>query len=123
MKKINIIFKTHLDIGFTDTAAKVKKKYFNKFIKRAIKTSAYFRNTPGGFRYVWTVGSWLIYEYLERADAEKRRLLEEAIERGDIVWHALPFTTHSELADDSATGSPFPKNSTSASIKRPSQLN
>ena len=101
MKKINIIFKTHLDIGFTDTAAKVKKKYFNKFIKRAIKTSAYFRNTPGGFRYVWTVGSWLIYEYLERADEEKRRLLEEAIERGDIVWHALPFTTHSELADDS----------------------
>lgn len=101
MKKINIIFKTHLDIGFTDTAAKVKKKYFNKFIKRAIKTSTYFRNTPGGFRYVWTVGSWLIYEYLERADEEKRRLLEEAIERGDIVWHALPFTMHSELADDS----------------------
>lgn len=101
MEKINIIFKTHLDIGFTDTAAKVKKKYFNKFIKRAIKTAAYFRNTPGGFRYVWTVGSWLIYEYLERATEENRRLLEEAIERGDIVWHALPFTMHSELADDS----------------------
>ncbi len=101
MKKINIIFKTHLDIGFTDTAAKVKKKYFNKFIKRAIKTSDYFRNTPGNFRYVWTVGSWLIYEFLKRADSEKRRMLEEAIERGDIVWHALPFTMHSELADDS----------------------
>ena len=101
MKKVNLIFKTHLDIGFTNPAEKVKRKYFKKYIKRAIRTSDYFRKNNPDFHYVWTVGSWLIYEYLEQAVPEDKKLLEEAIERGDIIWHALPFTTHSELETDS----------------------
>lgn len=36
---------------------------------------------------------------LEKADAQKRAALKEAVEAGDIVWHALPFTTHTELMD------------------------
>ncbi len=27
-------------------------------------------------------------------------MLCDAVRRGDITWHALPFTMHSELADD-----------------------
>ena len=53
------------------------------------------RHSPN--RYVWTTGSWLIYRFLEDAPARQRRLMEEAIEAGDIHWHALPFTMHSEL--------------------------
>ena len=33
MKEILIIFKTHLDIGFTDLSENVKKKYLEKFQK------------------------------------------------------------------------------------------
>ncbi|MEI3040005.1 MAG: DUF5054 domain-containing protein [Victivallales bacterium] len=102
MKKINLIFKTHLDVGFTGLAEDVIHKYFKCFIRDAIKTADYFRKSvrTGDFRYKWTVGSWLISEYLRTADQEKRKKLEAAIKRGDIVWHALPFTMHSELADD-----------------------
>lgn len=93
-----IIFKTHLDIGFTDYAAKVETRYFRDFLRQAVSTADYFRERGNSFRFRWTVGAWLIYEALERADAGERRFLEEAVERGDLVWHALPFTLHSEFA-------------------------
>ena len=69
MKKVNLIFKTHLDVGFTDLADNVVHKYFKCYIRDAIKTADYFRKSvrTGEFRYVWTVGSWLISEYLKRA--------------------------------------------------------
>ena len=97
MQQVKIIFKTHLDIGFTNMAEKVKEKYFSTFIRNAVATADCFRNRPGNFRYVWTVGAWLIAEYFYRASAADRTFLEDAIRRGDIVWHAMPFTAHNEL--------------------------
>ena len=97
VKKVRLIFKTHLDIGFTDMAEKVKEKYFTHFITNAITTADYFRAKGGSFRYVWTVGAWLIREYLERANETQKMLLDNAIKQGDITWHALPFTMHCEL--------------------------
>ncbi len=97
MKTVRIIFKTHLDIGFTDLAADVVERYFRDFIVKAVETAEHYRNRSGSFRYRWTVGSWLIHEYLERADEAGRRFLARAIEAGDIVWHAMPFTPHTEL--------------------------
>ncbi|MDO9542401.1 MAG: hypothetical protein Q7J98_08775, partial [Kiritimatiellia bacterium] len=34
--KVHVIFKTHLDIGFTDLAANVIEKYLNVFIPSAV---------------------------------------------------------------------------------------
>ena len=96
---IHLVFKTHLDIGFTDYAANVVRKYHSQFIPQAIALAAQTRATGAHFR--WTVGAWLIYDYLEQADPSARRLMEDAIAAGDIVWHALPFTTHTELMDES----------------------
>ena len=47
------------------------------------------------------LGSWLVYEYLEQASAPDRRRMEQAITRGDIAWHALPFSWQTELMDPS----------------------
>jgi hypothetical protein len=55
----------------------------------------------GGDRYVWTTGSWLLSEYLEKASPAERKIMEQAIAAGDIVWHALPFTWQTELMDRS----------------------
>ncbi len=101
IETVHLIFKTHLDIGFTAFAQEVVSRYFEVFIPKAIETAATLRQTSDSERYVWTTGSWLIYEYLERASVQNRRLLEAAIEAGDIAWHGLPFTTHSELMDAS----------------------
>lgn len=95
-RRVHVVFKTHLDVGFTDTAENVVRSYFDRYIPAALRLAAQTRQ-DGGDRFVWTTGSWLIHEFLETADATARKQMEAAIEAGDIVWHALPFTTHSEL--------------------------
>lgn len=99
IKKVHVIFKTHLDIGFTDLARNVIDKYFKLFIPRAIQLAEELRNEGGTAQFVWTTGSWLIHEYLKQADEEQTRNIENAIAAGSIMWHGLPFTTHTELMD------------------------
>ncbi|MFN8562306.1 MAG: hypothetical protein U0703_11960 [Anaerolineae bacterium] len=96
---VHLVFKTHLDIGFTNYAADVVQTYFRKFIPQAVALAERTRDREQRFR--WTTGAWLIYAYLEQASLEERRRMEAAIAAGDICWHALPFTTHSELIDES----------------------
>jgi hypothetical protein len=97
LQRVQIVFKTHLDLGFTDYAANVVASYFNDFIPRAMRLASQLRQEESTERFRWTLGSWLIYEYLEKASPEARRDMEAAIEAGDIIWHALPFTSHTEL--------------------------
>lgn len=98
-QKIHLIFKTHLDVGFTGYAADVVRTYFEKYIPTALHTALEIRQSGRPERFIWTTGSWLIYEYLEQATPEQRQEMESAILAGDIIWHALPFTTHTELMD------------------------
>lgn len=99
IKKVFIIHKTHLDIGFTDSAQAVLDRYLNVYIPGAIETARVCNAEAkeGQKNFVWTVGSFLIEYYLEHG--KDPAMLEEAIARGDIVWHGLPVTTHTELMD------------------------
>lgn len=99
VKKVHVIFKTHLDIGFTDLATNVVDKYMNTFIPQALSLSERMAREDGRHKFIWTVGSWLIEEYLQSASEEQRIQMEHAISRGEIAWHGLPFTTHTELMD------------------------
>lgn len=98
---IHLVFKTHLDIGFTDLAAKVIETYLTRFIPQAIALARHTRETRPELRFNWTTGAWLIDRYLETSGPAERRAMEDAIAEGDIHWHALPFTTHTELMDAS----------------------
>jgi hypothetical protein len=101
LRRIHMIFKTHLDVGFTDFSARVVENYFSSYIPRAIDLARELREHGSPNRFVWTTGSWLIYEYLEQAQKAERQRMEGAITQGDITWHALPFTMHSENLDAS----------------------
>lgn len=98
---VHVVFKTHLDVGFTDYAHKVVERYFSQFIPASLQLAEQLRQQDSPERFRWTVGSWLVYEYLERAKPQERARMENAIEAGDIKWHALPVTTHTELIDAS----------------------
>ena len=98
MKEIILLFKTHLDIGFTDLAANVVNEYMTKHIPKAVATAAEMRKR--GDRFIWTVGSWMIDEYLRRHPEGADEGFLEAVANGDIAWHALPFTSHTELMDE-----------------------
>jgi len=99
VKNIHLIFKTHLDVGFTDYASVVVANYFSKYIPASLRVAREMREAGKPERFIWTTGSWLIYEYLEQAAPAARKEMEDAILRGEISWHALPFTTHTELED------------------------
>ena len=94
--KVYVVFKTHLDVGFTDLSSVVTERYMRDFIPKAIEVSAKLQNDSSGERYVWTTGSWLIWKYLRSASPVEVKRLESAIHRGDIVWNAVPYTVESE---------------------------
>lgn len=97
VRRVLVMFKCHFDAGFVDTQYNVvHHRYFQKFFPQAIDI-ARSANAGGQRRYVWTTGSWLLYEYLEQASQAERKATEEAIHRGDLAWHALPFSWQSEM--------------------------
>jgi len=100
VKRVLVMFKCHFDAGFAETQAVMVRRYFTDFFPQAIDLAGHLRES-GSYRYVWTTGSWLLYEYLEQATPEQRRRMEQAIEKGDIAWHALPFTWQTEMLDPS----------------------
>ena len=91
MKEVLILFKTHLDVGFTDLSEKIFNKYINEYIPNAIKVGYELKDTDTPF--IWTLGSWMVYQALKR---DTDGTVEKAIKDGIISWHALPFTTHTE---------------------------
>ncbi|MDR1382407.1 MAG: DUF5054 domain-containing protein [Planctomycetaceae bacterium] len=98
IEKVHVIFKTHLDVGFTDLAVNVEKRYIDNFIPKAIALNEQLRQEGSADRYVWTTGSWLIDAYLKQAKPDAVKKLDEAIQRGDIVWNGVPYTFQSEVA-------------------------
>lgn len=98
MKKVFVVSKTHLDLGFTDYAENIRQKYLKSFIPDAISLAERV-NTPDKKYFVWTTGSWLLKEMLNYADSVQKEKLINAMKNGNIAPHAMPFTTHSELLD------------------------
>ena len=98
VKKVILVFKTHLDIGFTASAAEVLRRYRTDYIPAALKTAEKL-NSGGEKKFVWTVGSYLIRHYLDNAEPSQADALDAAVRRGDVRYHALPCTTHTELMD------------------------
>jgi Domain of unknown function (DUF5054) len=98
VKRVLTVFKCHFDAGFIDTQTNVVRRYFDVHFPKAIETAERLSQS-GSQRYVWTTGSWLLYEYLEQATPKQRKKMDHAIHSGFIAWHALPFTWQTELMD------------------------
>lgn len=54
-KEVLIIFKTHLDIGYTDYAGNIVSRYLEEYIPNAIQVGYELKDTDTPFK--WTVGS------------------------------------------------------------------
>lgn len=91
-KTILMIFKTHLDIGFTDFAENVIDNYLNSYIPNAIRVGYELKDTDTPFK--WSVGSWMINRALKN---DSSGIVDRAIRDGILNWHGLPFTSHTEL--------------------------
>ena len=50
----------------------------------------------GDLKYVWTMPSWPLT--VMQKSREHRRDLDDLIQRGQIAWHALPYTFHIDFS-------------------------
>ena len=100
VEQVVVVFKTHFDIGYTDLARNVVKRYRTSMIDKALDVCEDARNMPPEQRFVWTVPGWPMAQILWPGQtAERRQRTLQAIHDGRLVWHALPGSLHTESLD------------------------
>ncbi|WP_455014810.1 glycoside hydrolase family 38 N-terminal domain-containing protein, partial [Hominenteromicrobium sp.] len=96
IKRVHVIYKTHLDIGYTNMGQTVLDSYVQEHIPHAIDLALKI-NTPEHKKFIWTVGSFLVDYYKRHAAPEQLEKMDEAIRLGYFRWHGLAVTSHTEL--------------------------
>jgi len=99
IKKVILVFKTHFDIGFTDLAENVIKQYAGPMLDEVLETCRATENM-GKLRYVWTMPAWPLKVIVENCGGKRKAKLEHFIRNGQLVWHALPFTSHTDFCGE-----------------------
>lgn len=95
---IHVVFKTHFDIGFTHLVKELRDWYGGDMLREAVELCEQTANRPSGQRYAWTLPAWPLRKALESCEDETlRQRAETLIQNGQLLWHALPFTTHTEF--------------------------
>ena len=95
--KIIAVFKTHFDIGFTALAEEIVAKYSEGMLDAVLNVCEGTAGNEAGKRYVWTMSSWPLLQTLQNASPERRARAEKLIGGGQLLAHALPYTTHTEF--------------------------
>ncbi|MGI5989434.1 MAG: DUF5054 domain-containing protein [Lachnospiraceae bacterium] len=98
IEKVILVFKTHFDIGFTDQAQNVMRWYATDMLDSALAT-CHATEDWGGLHYVWTLPAWPLKSILETCGG-RRAELEHFINNGQIAWHALAFTSHTDFCGE-----------------------
>lgn len=95
-EKIILVFKTHFDIGFTDLSSNVIDNYAKGMLEEVIETCQKTQDM-GKLHYVWTMPSWPLMHIVKNCAPDLKKELDALIENGQVAWHALPFTTHTDF--------------------------
>ena len=95
-----VAFKTHFDIGYTDTIEGVLRKYRVKMMDSALGIIDQERQLPPEKRFAWIIPGWPLAHILgpQQEPARKPRI-EQAVREGTLAVQALPFSLHTESSD------------------------
>ena len=95
--KIITVFKTHVDIGFTDLPQNVIEKYATNMLVDAVKTCEQTAGNIKEERFVWTLPAYPLHYALKQASEDVKKRCEKLILNDQLKWHALPFTLRTEF--------------------------
>ena len=96
---IVVVFKMHVDIGYTNWAEGVLQMYCNDMLNETLRSIEKTSTLPKSEQFVWTIPGWPLKYMLEHCSADKKDRLEKAIKDKRIVPHALPATYETEASD------------------------
>jgi len=99
VKEIIIVFKTHFDIGYTDYAEAVVKKYSTSMMESAFHIMEESKDLAPEKQFVWTVPGWPMSQMINQSLPDIKSKVEDAFVKGRFVIHALPFNMEMESSD------------------------
>lgn len=95
-----VAFKTHFDIGYTDTIEGVLQKYRVKMMDSALGIIGQERQLPPEERFAWIIPGWPAAHILgPRQEPARKPRIEQAVREGTLTIQALPFSLHTESSD------------------------
>lgn len=102
LEQVVVVFKTHFDIGYTDMASNVVRRYRTTMIEDALQVVEQNRSLPPEQQFAWTLPGWPLSQIMADGPGqtpERKAKVQQAFKEGRFVVHALPFTTHTELLE------------------------
>lgn len=102
LNEIIIVYKTHVDIGYTQMAREVIEKYRTTMIDHALEVVEQNRDLPPDQQFTWTIPGWLMKTILEDwpgQTAERQQKIRQAFRDGRFAAHALPFTMQTDMLE------------------------
>ena len=95
-----VAFKTHFDIGYTDTIEGVLRKYRENMMQGALAVIDEDRKLPPEKRFAWMIPGWPLKHMLGPLQDPARKLrIEQAVREGSLGMGAIPFSLHTESED------------------------
>ena len=95
-----VAFKTHFDIGYTDTIEGVLRKYRVKMMDSALGIIDQERQLPPEKRFAWIIPGWPAAHILgPKQEPARKPRIEQAVREGTLAIQALPFSLHTESSD------------------------
>src|SRR6478609_640309 len=95
-----VVFKTHCDIGYTETIENVLKKFRVPMMDSALKTIEEDRKQPPDQRFSWMLAGWPLKHVLGPLQDPARKVrIEQAVREGSLSIGAIPFSFHSETGE------------------------
>lgn len=96
-----LVMKSHFDIGYSALARAVEHEYRTTMIDRALDTMEQNAKVAGpGEQFVWTIPGWPMQTILwDGQNPARKQRIEDALRRGNLVIHALPYTIETGSAD------------------------
>jgi alpha-mannosidase len=93
--QIFIAMKTHYDLGYTEPIDAMLERASGPMLGLIEEYCDRGRAYSPDHRFIWTYPTWMIEEILRHKDEVGKEKFEGYIARGEIAWHAMPFTLHS----------------------------
>ena len=93
--KVIAVFKTHVDIGFTDLPHKILAAYSDTLLTRVVEACESSRHKA--LPLVWTMPAFVLHYVLRNCTKELKERADELIKEDLLVWHALPCTLKTEF--------------------------
>ena len=100
VENVIIVYKTHFDIGYSETVQQVVHDYRTSMCDKVLDAIDKNSTQPKDKQFVWTISGWPMKQILwEGQSPERKQKIEQAIRDGNLAIHAFPFTMETETSD------------------------